>query len=78
MTNLDQRLARIFATVFGLKSIDAATSIETVEEWDSVSHLTLVLELEKEFGVSVTTDEAVEMTSVPEIKKVLAGKGVRG
>jgi acyl carrier protein len=78
MNNLDQRLARIFAAVFGLKSIDAATSIETVEDWDSVSHMTLVLELEKEFGVPFTTDEAVEMTSVPEIKKVLAAKGTGG
>ena len=78
MANLNQRLAGVFANVFGLKSIDAKTSVETVEDWDSASHLTLILELEKEFRTPFTTDEAVEMTSVADIKTVLARKGVGG
>ena len=66
----------MFATVFGVDTVDDSTSITTLEEWDSAAHITLILELESEFGVTVSTDEAIEMTSVLDIKRVLISKGV--
>ena len=76
MKSLDERIAQVFAAVFGVDTIDDSTSIMTLEEWDSVVHITLVLELEKEFGVTISTDEAVEMLSVPDIRRLLTNKGI--
>ena len=78
MKPLDERIAKVFATVFGVDTIDDLTSIMTLEAWDSAAHITLVLELEEEFGVTISTDEAMELLSVPDIRKMLTSKGVVG
>ena len=52
-------------------SIGPDTSMDTVESWDSLRHLTLVLSLEQEFGVSIDDEDAGSITSYPLIKLVL-------
>ena len=37
---------------FGRAGLTAETAYGSIPEWDSVNHLRLVMELEKEFGVS--------------------------
>ena len=76
MNSIDARIAQLFETVFGVDTVSDSTSITTLEEWDSGSHITLVLQLEEDFDVTISTDEAIEMTSVADIKKVLASKGI--
>jgi acyl carrier protein len=49
---------------------DAAT--EQFAAWDSLRQLELVLELEAEFGVRVSSDTITELTSVPKIEEYLA------
>lgn len=71
---LDARLEAVFATVFGVTPIDDSTSMETVADWDSASHITLIVELENEFAIALTTDEVVQMTNVRSIKQVLSRK----
>jgi acyl carrier protein len=68
----------VVARVFGLPraAVDDATSNTTVESWDSLNHVTLVLELESAFGVSFSAEETLAMTDVGAIKRVLAAHGV--
>ena len=47
---------------------------EDIEEWDSLSHMTLVSEIEKEFGVTMEIDEISEMDSVKNVVEVLKKK----
>ena len=75
MQSLDGQLAEVFSTVFGMDKIDDSTSITTLDEWDSLSHITLILALEEKFNVAFSLDEVIEIISVAEIKRVLAGKG---
>lgn len=53
------------------------TSNESLEEWDSMGHMNLILELEATYGISLSPEEALEMTDVAGIKRVLRGHGVR-
>ena len=69
------RLAKVFDRVFGLQQIDDTLSIVSYDPWDSMAHITLVLELEAEYGVNISTDEAIEITSVPEILSMLSRMG---
>jgi len=39
-----------------------------------MAHITLILQLESEFGINIATDEAIEMTSVAIILSVLRDK----
>lgn len=65
--------------VFGIDplGVDDSTSPETVEEWDSMAHLTVVLEIEKQFSVSMSIEDTLQMRSVGKIKEVLRKYGAR-
>ncbi len=68
----------VVANSFG-KSVTAitdATSPETLPEWDSLGHVTLVIELESVYGVSFGTEETMSLTSVAAIKSALQAHGV--
>lgn len=72
------RLKRLMARIFG---VDAATigddaSPDTIDNWDSLRHMNLVLALEEEFGIELTDDQTVEIMSYPLIKIVLREHGI--
>jgi acyl carrier protein len=68
----------VIARTFGqeLAAIDDTTSSDSVEEWDSLGQINLVIELESAYGVSFSPEEAMSMTNVAAIKNVLRGHGV--
>lgn len=45
--------------------------IGDVEQWDSVAHLDLMSEIEREFDVRFDLDEMATLTSLPELLKRL-------
>ena len=55
-------------------SLSAESSPQTVESWDSVQHLNLVLALEEQFGVQFEPDEMDAMKSIGAIAGLLAKK----
>lgn len=63
---VSERVRRIVSDVFAVP-IDQVTdesSPETIEAWDSIAHLNLVLSLEQEFAVTFELEEITELTSV--------------
>jgi acyl carrier protein len=68
----------VVAEVFGVPrdQVRDETSNQTLPEWDSLGHITLVLELETRFGISLSVEEALTLTSVGAIKRALAERGV--
>ena len=73
MTNNELRLKQVLANVFGeeSESINDESSMDTIENWDSLKHLNLILALEEEFAVSLDEDESIIIISYPLIKTVL-------
>ena len=63
---VQDRVRRIVSQVFAIpiEAIDGGTSPETVEAWDSLKHMNLVLALEQEFGIHFTDDRIVAMLCV--------------
>ena len=77
--SVEQRTRRLVAEVFGLPldSVTRATSHETVEEWDSINVLNLLMAVESEFEVVVSPEEAASFMSVEKILAVLRTKGIQ-
>ena len=73
---IDNSLMRIFADVFQvpIESISSDSSPETIESWDSLQHLNLVLALEQEFSVQFTPDEIEKLVSPRLVAALLADK----
>lgn len=69
---------QLIAQVFGVAEVEITdqTSNKTLEAWDSMNHVNLIMELEATFGVSISMEDALEMTDVATIKQVLAKHGV--
>jgi acyl carrier protein len=68
----------IVARVFGVTraSVTDATSNANLGAWDSLNHVTLILELEQIYGVEFAAEDALTMTDVGAIKRVLRNYGV--
>jgi acyl carrier protein len=77
MTN-EEKLKKIIASVFKIdaSSINNETSPDTVESWDSLNHLNLVLALEEGFNVSFTEEQTVQILNLELIKISLKEQGV--
>jgi citrate synthase len=69
----------VVSKVFGVdrRTVTDATSNKTLPEWDSLGHMTLVVELETTYGVSLSAEDTLGLTDVAAIKQVLAGRGAR-
>jgi acyl carrier protein len=71
----ESRLKTVIAAILELEPGDITedSSSDTIEQWDSLRHMNLVLALEDEFGVSIPDGEAADITSYKLIRLVLAG-----
>lgn len=72
MQNMLEKLSIIFKNVFGKHTeITFETKRDDVPEWDSLNHLSLILELESEFQLGLTPDEIEKIKSVKDILNLI-------
>ena len=67
--DIEYNLFKIFAKVFGLmdNSINMSTSQENLENWDSLNHILLIVEIEKKFDIKFKVGKIGELNSVKKI-----------
>ncbi len=70
---MDKRLEKVIRTVFGIEAenIDENWTSEDIPDWDSVGHLNLIMEVEKEFEIKVEIEEMFEIEKLGDIMKIL-------
>lgn len=61
-----EKVFEIVASVMGVpvETISLESSPDTIEAWDSLNHMNLLLALEQEFGVQFSDEQMVELLSV--------------
>ncbi len=57
-----------------IDDINENSSSDNIEQWDSLSHIKLVMAIEAEFNVKLTPDDMMDMLSVKLIKMILVEK----
>lgn len=74
-----KQLQRIFRFVFDddTLEINIETKASDIEEWDSLSHMQLIVEIEKEFDIKFTTNEIKSAKNVGEFIEFIERKKVR-
>ena len=70
-----ERIKEIMKVVFNLSVIPDDVSNKNCPEWDSMHHLSLVIELESSFNIAFEPDEINEMKSLEMIERVIIKKG---
>ena len=73
-SRVQREIADALAAVLDVDAsgVHDALHMDLVPAWDSMAHLRLMLELEDRFGVTLTPGQMASMTSVREIRRVLA------
>jgi acyl carrier protein len=76
MAAVFEQIRTMASDLFGVpvEQITAASSPQTLENWDSIQHLNLVLAVEEKFGVQLSPEEIEEMKNVGETAKLVESK----
>ena len=77
--SLDTRVQALFREVFEDDDLVVydSTSQTNLAGWDSFHQLKLVIAVEEEFGIKLSIDETLGLTSVGKLKEILIAKGIR-
>ncbi len=61
-----EQVRSIASDIFGISAdkITPESSPETIENWDSMQHLNLVLAIEEKFGVQLEPEDVEQMKSI--------------
>jgi acyl carrier protein len=61
-----EQVRNVASDIFGVPAnkITAESSPETIENWDSMQHLNLVLAIEEKFGVQLSPEDIEQMKNV--------------
>jgi len=61
--NIENRIKNVMAAVFELTvdKINDNASPDTIESWDSLKHMNLIIALEEEFNITIPDDEVGNM-----------------
>ena len=57
-----------------VQGLGANSSSQTIEAWDSIGHINVVMALEQRFNVKFTMDEIVQIQNVSTICEVIKSK----
>jgi acyl carrier protein len=70
------RLNEVFRDVFDDDdlAVDRESTAEDVEGWDSLMHVTLLINIEKAFGVKFTSSEVARLRSVGDLLDLIEAK----
>lgn len=73
---MEDRIKDIMSAVFEVpaSTINDDSSLDTIEAWDSLRQMNLVVALEEEFKIQFSDDEIMDMMSYPAIRSVLIKK----
>lgn len=72
MTKIEESLLAVFERIFNLYIEDISTlSMNDLEEWDSIKHISLILEIEDTFNITIDPDYFMNMNSFHNTFKVV-------
>ena len=77
MNNLD-KLINCFSSALNVKkeNVTMELAYQGISEWDSISHMILISQIEEDFGVSIDTEDVIDMSSVAKAKEILTKLGI--
>jgi acyl carrier protein len=71
---LRKRLSDVFET--DIDKINEESSPDTIEKWDSVHHLYMIMAIEEGFNIKLTDEETMQLVNCRMIELILKEKGI--
>lgn len=78
MNSNQQSLVEGFSTALAIpqEQVTDDLAYNSIPQWDSIAHMTLVAELESRFDVMMDTDDIIDMSSAAKARDILGKYGV--
>jgi len=75
-SNIDKKVLKIFSILMdvSIKSLNKNSNPDTVKNWDSLSHVKMIMEIESEFNIDLLPDEAMDIFSIDDAIKIVISK----
>lgn len=74
---MQHKIEQIFREVMELDDdveLRSDMNSDNLDEWDSLASMSLIMELEKEFGIKYEFDDILQMDSLEAVIQITAGK----
>ena len=74
---MQHKIEQIFREVMQLDDdveLRGEMNSDELEEWDSLASMSLIMKLEKEFGIKYEFVDILQMDSLDAVKRITAGK----
>ena len=73
---MEERIKNVMSAVFEIpvNKIKENSSPDTIESWDSLKHMNLIIALEEEFEIEFIENEIYDMMNYTIIKSIIAEK----
>jgi acyl carrier protein len=72
--NNEQKLKETFASALNISEdkINDELGYQSIPEWDSITHMVLISQLEDSFDISIDTDDVIDMSSFGKAREILS------
>jgi len=72
LSNLE-KYNNAFLEAFGIdeSKLNAGLTYQSIKEWDSVGHMSLIAELEDTFDIMMETDDIIDLSSYEKGKEII-------
>lgn len=74
----EEKLISAFAEALNVEKeiVNKDLKYQGIPEWDSISHMVLISEIEDIFDVEIDTDDVIDMSSFIKAKEILSKSGI--
>ena len=75
---MEQKLKESFAVALDIdvKTVQSGLKYQAIPEWDSISHMMLISQIEEDFDISIDTDDVIDLSSFEKAIEILSKYGV--
>ena len=78
MPSNEQKLIKVFSDALDLDKsiIEDKLEYNTIPEWDSIGHMTLIAAIDDSFDIMLETDDIIDMSTFAKAKKIISKHGI--
>ena len=75
---MEQKLKESFAESLNIdvNKVNIGLKYQAIPEWDSISHMMLISQIEEDFDISTDTDDVIDLSSFEKAIEILSKYGV--
>jgi len=77
--NTLEELKKAFSKALSISTAEVTNDLayQSIPEWDSISHIMLIEQLEHSYNISIEMEDVLEMHSIEKVKNTLNKYGVK-